>query len=550
MKKWIAGAFTALVLSACSPQYAGVEPVIGPKDSPESRVGERLFREPRFSQYFVKMSGGNVNARLSQGDPILARVRANRRGDVEGPFANQAMSCVACHMVGDAEFIRHGGMRGYADFAQRSPIPHLATDPLTSTPRNAPTMLDAFVDRPDGLPFLLHFDGEFASIEDLVIGSYVGRNFGWRPDQEHEALQNIVRVIREDNGANDLANQFGRASYRALFKGQDPAISPDTRISREFQRDVVNDPDNEVIETVKKYVTIYLNALQFSRTVDGLHNGSAYDQFLVQNKLPQKPSNGETISEYADRLSRLVQGLGKPEFVNGDAEFGPQELRGLRIFLARSNVSNDRNAGFPQVGNCIACHAPPQFTDYKFHNTGETQDEYDSVHGAGTFAQLSIPTFAERIAHPDAYLPQTAQHLNATGRFRAVPSTDHPGYTDLGAWNILNNSDYPHSQAGLQQLFCEGGICDSNTKSEVALDKAIAVFKTPGLRGLSLSDPYLHTGRKDTIEDVLRFYQKTSALQRSGHLRNGDAELGAIDLDSRAVNDLAAFLRSLNEDYE
>jgi hypothetical protein len=454
-------------------------------------------------------------------------------------------------MVDDAQYIRRGGMRGYADFPQRSSIPHLGTDSLSTTPRNAPTLLDAFIERPDGLPFLLHFDGEFASTEDLVIGSYTGRNFGWRPDQYDEAVKNIARVIREDDGGNALAARFGRASYRTLLLGEDSSIASDTRISREFRKNVVIASDHEIIEAVKSFVTIYLNALQLSKDTKGAHNGSAYDQFLVANGLPTQPDAGESISDYADRLSLLVQGLGKPSFVKADAgEFGETELEGLRIFLARSSVSTSRNAGFPQVGNCIACHAPPHFTDFKFHNTGETQDEYDSVHGVGAFAKLEIPSFAERMKNHEAFLPATAQHPTASGRFRSIPSADQPGQTDLGAWNILLNPDYPSSQPGLQQLFCINHTCDTADQSDEALSHALATFKTPSLRALSLSDPYLHTGRKNTISDVLRFYQQTSALQRAGRLRNGDSELGAIRLNAHGVDALNAFLDSLNEDYE
>jgi len=47
------------------------------------------------------------------------------------------------------------------------------------------------------------------------------------------------------------------------------------------------------------------------------------------------------------------------------------------------------------------------------------------------------------------------------------------------------------------------------TPAEV-LPRTIALFKTPTLRDLGQSDPYLHTGRMNSIEDVIRFYQKFS----------------------------------------
>jgi len=82
------------------------------------------------------------------------------------------------------------------------------------------------------------------------------------------------------------------------------------------------------------------------------------------------------------------------------------------------------------------------------------------------------------------------------------------------------------------------------------LPLTIGRFKTPTLRDLAQSQPYLHTGRMDTIEKVLDFYRHTSLLVQAGKLRNGDPALGAISMDADDDRDLAAFLRSLNEDYD
>jgi len=51
------------------------------------------------------------------------------------------------------------------------------------------------------------------------------------------------------------------------------------------------------------------------------------------------------------------------------------------------------------------------------------------------------------------------------------------------------------------------------------------------------------------VEDVLHFYIRMSALARAGQLRNGDPELTRISLDEQDIAALAAFLRSLDEDY-
>ena len=71
-------------------------------------------------------------------------------------------------------------------------------------------------------------------------------------------------------------------------------------------------------------------------------------------------------------------------------------------------------------------------TTVTYDNTGATQEEYDSIHGVGAFAQLPVPTLKERRKDFDAYLPKTSKHPNASGVFRSVPeagksSSHRPG---------------------------------------------------------------------------------------------------------------------------
>ncbi len=126
-----------------------------------------------------------------------------------------------------------------------------------------------------------------------------------------------------------------------------------------------------------------------------------------------------------------------------------------------------------------------------------------------------------------------------------MPQASRPGRTDLGLWNVIFNPDYPSTQAALGSIVC-GGVCDPETK----LPDTIGLFKTPGLRDLGHSDPYLHTGRKRSIEDVLRFYVKQAEHARVGAVRNPDPEISKIELENRDLKALAAFLRALDEDYE
>jgi cytochrome c peroxidase len=91
---------------------------------------------------------------------------------------------------------------------------------------------------------------------------------------------------------------------------------------------------------------------------------------------------------------------------------------------------------------------------------------------------------------------------------------------------------------------------DRKMSDEKLLERSFAAFKTPCLRGLAMSAPYMHNGSRDTIEDVIRFYIKSSRQARAGAMRNTDPELGKIFLSDDDVEPLAAFLKALNEDYE
>ena len=139
-----------------------------------------------------------------------------------------------------------------------------------------------------------------------------------------------------------------------------------------------------------------------------------------------------------------------PNTADGGFEFHPNqvfqfqadELKGLKIFF-REPASLPLSAAQVSaggIGNCVACHAAPIFTDFRAHNTGVTQIEYDTIHGQNTFANLFIPGLVARLGDYDAYLPATPQHPDATGRFKAVPVAGSPQLTDLGMWNVFANS--------------------------------------------------------------------------------------------------------------
>ncbi|HKY73634.1 MAG TPA: hypothetical protein VJL88_17065 [Nitrospira sp.] len=519
--------------------------------------------ETRFAQAFKAFidAGGDLND-PNAGDPVVDSVETlGTPITAEAPFKGMSMNCRSCHFVDDLLTAPGGGMRTYTDYARRSPIPARA-DGKTHAPRNSPPLVNATLDRPGGI--LLHFDAEFNSTEELVAGTFTGRNFGWLPGERAQAIAHIARVVREDDGSFDPSDQFDGLSYRTLFTGNHPGIPDEFRLPPEFRTLAGSASDQEIFDAVVRVVAAYVHGLLFSQTEDsGAPIRSPFDVFLQRNGLPQQPDLNEAPIDYSRRLRMLVNNLTSPQFVTSNPnrsdgqfqfhsqpfQFGPTELAGLKMFLAEpaNPIASPTELNDGKIGNCIACHLAPNFTDFKLHNTGTTQKEYDSFpnHGPGAFLALSIPTLATRTAND---LPATEAHPTASERFRSIPS-NNTSLTDLGVWNIFANPDMPAAQAKIRTILCDDQQPCPLTDS-VLLDRAIARFKTPGLRDLSHSAPYMHNGQFATLDEIITFYRDMSSLARAGALRNGAPDLQGIALTASDNASLVAFLRSLNEDYQ
>jgi cytochrome c peroxidase len=70
-------------------------------------------------------------------------------------------------------------------------------------------------------------------------------------------------------------------------------------------------------------------------------------------------------------------------------------------------------------------------------------------------------------------------------------------------------------------------------------------FKTPTLRGLALTAPYMHDGSFATLEEVVEFYN------RGGNKNpNLDPALAPLLLSKQEVQDLVAFLKALSPEAQ
>jgi cytochrome c peroxidase len=371
-------------------------------------------------------------------------------------------------------------MRAHTDFFSRSWVPWRSGDPRRDELRNSPTILDAAM-----MP-LLHFDGEFASLEDLVKGTLSGRPMGWLPGEQDQAFDRVRETLLKDIG--------GENSYCAEFKAA-------------FGDDLGTLAPNAVIDRVAKAIAAYMRTLRTSRA-------TAYDRFIEANGLDRSPAQDEEPKAFGRRLLNRVAALERRRALKLPRGFDPAALRGLKVFFH----TNDSSAS----GNCVACHAPPLFTDFSFHNTGISQREYDRVNGEGSFGELKIPVPAE-VRRPSP-------------RFRETPSKQKPGCADLGYWNFVDLES--------------SSLRRSGEADDRFLQRMIATFKTPTLRNLAYTSPYMHTGGFPTVEDALEELMRLSEMAREGRVREGDAELARIRISEVDIPPLVAFLKTLNEDLK
>jgi cytochrome c peroxidase len=516
----------------------------------EQNIGERIFVDTRFAEYFAENMTG-VNDPLAVGDPVVAQVQTTN-GPLPGPFAGQSINCRSCHFVVEFQGVAGAGNRTYADFTDHSALPK-PMNGFTHTPRNAMQMVNSLQSH-EG-PTFLHFDGQFTDPADLVKTTLTGRNFGWGPTEYSQAVAHIAQVIRQDNGQNLPAQEYGcNLSYATILLGTDPSIPKDCKLPSQYLLDVTTATDEQIVDDLAQMVAQYAYGLLFKQDQYGRYIASPYDVFLRVNHLPVQPKAGETVPEYNQRLLSAVNALSNPTWIDSSYgsfkyhsqafAFGATELEGLKIFLTAAINATD---GSQHAGNCAACHMAPNFSDFKFHATGVAQEEYDAANGSGAFMQLSVPGLADRAANFDAYLPVSANHPNASERFRHQAVAGSPQYADLGLWNVYLNPDIPNPQANLNLVVCANA---QNCAVDQGLATTIAQFKTPTLRDGEDSQPYFHNGSKLTFNDVVAFYIKSSQLARAGQLRNAPLEFQGMSISDADVTALVAFLRALTEDYD
>jgi cytochrome c peroxidase len=203
------------------------------------------------------------------------------------------------------------------------------------------------------------------------------------------------------------------------------------------------------------------------------------DDATTANILKALGAYQRTLRSGAAPIDRFIAGLRGEP--DGDLEaLDASARRGLVTFVSR--------------GGCFQCHRGANFTDEEFHALGLVG------------ANGRVPDDPARLAAVDFV---QANPFNAAGR----------------------HSDAPDSPKGQM------------VRSLKRAPELFGQFRTPPLRGVALTPPYMHDGRLASLADVVRFYDTLEGAAPIGH--HGESLLVPLELGEEGRADLEAFLRSL-----
>jgi cytochrome c peroxidase len=276
-----------------------------------------------------------------------------------------------------------------------------------------------------------------------------------------------------------------RADFEPLFGALDPAIDslpPDGKPGTGAYDALSSQLHDEVTRVLVNWAKA-IEAYEYQL----VSRNSPFDQFVA-----------------AGKDSDLISGAAK---------------RGARLFVGK--------------GSCVDCHSGPLLTDEQFHDIGVPQ------------TGLAVPTTSDCPANdPNCDCVTDPKPLVCGDS--TTPSTI-PTCAPDGA------------RVGLARLHCNiKWLRRSSTFSDDTNDHSrdayvdhaltpdlVGQWRTPSLRDVALTAPYMHDGSLATLEDVIWHYNRGGAAESGERIGVPAAELRPLMLTDDEVSDLVAFLETL-----
>ena len=275
-----------------------------------------------------------------------------------------------------------------------------------------------------------------------------------------------------------------RAEYEPVFGPLDPAIGADT----------MRFPLSGKPKSAK------------AGTPDGAWEAMAPEDRTIINRVIA--NWGKAIAAYEYQL--ISVGSPFDQFVSAGREsvaISGAAKRGARLFVGKAA--------------CIDCHSGPQLTDEQFHNVGVPQ------------TGLAVPTMSACPTRDDPW------ECDCVEGPRCDPLGAREGLrrlqTDMGFKTWLRTGDYSDDRSDGSRAAYYG----------LPLDGLEGAWRTPSLRNVALTPPYMHDGALATLEDVIWHYNTGGRAVTGERVGHPAAQLKPIGLSAAETADLVAFLESL-----
>lgn len=206
---------------------------------------------------------------------------------------------------------------------------------------------------------------------------------------------------------------------------------------------------------------------------------------------------------------------------------GPAAERGARLFVGKAA--------------CNECHSGPNFTDSAFHNIGVPQ--------LGTY----VPTTQE--CPPGGWCDCTSDDTQFPQN--CLPWGARDGLRKLRANRFRRDSEWSddvdcrsHFQFHNMQSYAEANPdeCDGRVKYySLPLDDSYkGQWRTPNIRDVALTPPYMHNGMYTTLREVVEHYNLGGVHGRGGETVGVlDTKIKPLNLTAQEIDDLVAFLETL-----
>lgn len=128
--------------------------------------------------------------------------------------------------------------------------------------------------------------------------------------------------------------------------------------------------------------------------------------------------------------------------------------------------------------------------------------------------------------------------------------------TSYASTNKILFTDYSYDNIGLpKNPLQKGEPIDSGLAIfERKNPLEVGRFKTPTLRNIAITAPYMHSGIFTTLEEVMEFYNVRDVDEKFAHPEVkeniNDIELGDLKLTKQEIDDIIAFFKTLTDGYK